>query len=307
MKILITGGAGFIGSHVSEKLLKEKYEVVVLDNFHTGMKENIPAGVETIEMDIRDQGLIDVFVSRKFDAVIHLAGQTMVNVSVDNPALDADINVMGTVNVLEACRKTGVKRIIFAATAAAYGAIKELPIVECAKTEPMSFYGLSKLTVERYLHLYHDLYGLDYVALRFANVYGERQGDGGEGGVISIFTKRIAAKLGITIHGDGMQTRDFIYAGDIAAAIEKALVTEQANDVYNVSTQTEVSLNEMVDILRLVSGQTIDPVFGTARQGDIYRSMLSNEKIVKAFGWKPEVSLKEGLAKTYQYFAKQNA
>ena len=304
MKILVTGGAGFIGSHVIEKLMQEDCQITVLDNLHTGLKENVPAGIEFIEMDICDKEVMSVFQASQFDCVIHLAGQTMVDVSVKDPLMDANINLLGTVNILEACRKTGVQRVIFSTTAATYGDIEQLPILESFETVPTSFYGLSKLTVEKYLQLYHELYGLDYVALRFANVYGERQGDGGEGGVISIFAKKFANDEGITINGDGNQTRDFIYVGDIASAIWQAVNTPNANRVYNVSTKTEVAVNAMVALLNEVSGKNIKPVYGPARAGDIYRSVLSNDKAVQGLKWQPVISLKEGLTRTYRYFAK---
>jgi len=303
MKILVTGGAGFIGSHVIENLIQEDCQITVLDNLHTGLRENVPEDVAFIEMDICDKKVLSVFEAGQFDCVIHLAGQTMVNVSVDDPHFDAAVNILGTVNVLEACRKTGVKRIVFATTAATYGDIEELPILESFEPIPTSFYGLSKLTVEKYLQLYHELYGLDYVALRFANVYGERQGDGGEGGVISIFTKRFANDEGITINGDGNQTRDFIYVGDIANAIWQAANTTNVNTVYNVSTKTEVTINVMVELLNEISGKGIKPTYGPVRAGDIYRSVLSNDKAVRRLDWKPMISLKEGLARTYHYFA----
>ena len=304
MNILVTGGAGFIGSHLVEKLIDQKCSVTIIDNLHTGLKENIPNQVQLIEMDIRDQSLLSVFEKGNFDAVVHLAGQTMVNVSVDDPYLDESINLHGTVNVLEACRKTKVKRIIFASTAAAYGDIEDLPILEDMPKNPTSFYGLSKLTVESYLALYHKLYGLEYAALRFANVYGERQGDGGEGGVISIFTKRVAKKQGIKIFGDGEQTRDFIYVGDIASGIYSALIADEVNDIYNLSTNTEVSVNKMVDLLKEISKQDLQVHYEAPRAGDIYRSVLSNAKAVQSLDWQPKTELKDGLTKTYQYFAK---
>ena len=166
----------------------------------------------------------------------------------------------------------------------------------------MSFYGLSKVTVEQYLELYHRIFGLDYVVLRFANVYGERQGDGGEGGVISIFTKSIAAGNEITIFGDGEQTRDFVYAGDIAAGIWAALHTATPNAAYNLSTQTETSLRELVNILSNIAGRRIEPKYGPERAGDIYKSMLSNARARRGLGWKPAVSLEDGLRRTYEYF-----
>lgn len=303
-KILITGGAGFIGSHIIEVLQKENCEITVLDNLHTGLKENVPERVRLIELDIRDKGVIDIFEQYQFDVVLHLAGQTMVNVSVDDPFYDADVNIMGTVNILESCRKTGVKRIIFSSTAATYGNIEEVPIREEFSVNPLSFYGLSKLTVEKYLKLYHDLYGLEYVILRYANVYGERQGDGGEGGVISIFTKKIAKDESFVIHGDGKQTRDFVYAGDVARANWYAANTKYCNTIYNVSTNSETSIRELVDLLESASGKTIDRQYGERREGDIYRSVLDNSKIVTNLNWRPMINLQEGLKRTYDYFVK---
>ncbi len=304
MKILVTGGAGFIGSHVIEKLMQEDCQITVLDNLNTGLRENIPEDIAFIEMDICDKEVMAVFEQGQFDSVIHLAGQTMVDVSVKDPLLDANINLLGTVNILEACRKTGVKRVVFATTAATYGDIEQLPVLESFETAPTSFYGLSKLTVEKYLQLYHELYGLDYVALRFANVYGERQGDGGEGGVISIFTKKVAHDESITINGDGNQTRDFIYVGDIASAIWQAVRTTHCNTVYNVSTKTEVTINAMAQLLNEISGKEVRPTYGAARSGDIYRSVLSNDKAIQGLAWRPVISLTEGLTRTYHYFAK---
>ncbi len=303
-KILITGGAGFIGSHIIEVLKKEDCDITVLDNLHTGLRANVPENVRLIEMDIRDKCVIDIFERYQFDVVLHLAGQTMVNVSVDDPFYDADVNIMGTVNILESCRKTGVKRVIFSSTAATYGNIEEVPIREEFSVNPLSFYGLSKLTVEKYLKLYHDLYGLEYVILRYANVYGERQGDGGEGGVISIFTKKIAKDESFVIHGDGKQTRDFVYAGDVARANWYAANTEYCNTIYNVSTNSETSIRELVDLLESASGKTIDRQYGERREGDIYRSVLDNSKIVTNLNWRPMINLQEGLKRTYDYFVK---
>ena len=304
MKILVTGGAGFIGSHLTRALLAKGHAVAVLDNLHTGLRENVPLGAAFAEMDVRDERLGAWLSAEKFDAVVHLAGQTMVNVSVDEPYYDADVNVLGTVNLLEGCRKSGVRRVVFASTAAVYGDVGQLPVLESQPVGPLSFYGLSKHTVERYLALYQALYGLEYVALRFANVYGERQGDGGEGGVISIFAKRVARGEAIVVHGDGGQTRDFVYAGDVAEGICCALETKAVNCVYHLSTQTEVSVNALVALLRELAGGEIEVSHGPARPGDIYRSMLSNARAAEGLGWRPVVPLEEGLARTFAYFAK---
>ena len=304
MKVLVTGGAGFIGSHLMRYLKARGDEPTALDNLSTGRREHLADDMEFIEMDVRDERLAGVVATGQYDAIVHLAGQTLVSGSLDDPAADADSNVLGTVRVLEAARQSGVKRVVFSSTAAAYGDAPErdLPIKEAHKLAPMSFYGLSKVTAERYLELYHQCFGLDYVALRFANVYGERQGDGGEGGVISIFTRLVAAGEEITIFGDGEQTRDFIYAGDIASGVAAALTTAQANVVYNLSTQTQTSLRELVDVLSNVAGRQIIPKYGPERPGDIYKSSLSNARAKRGLGWKPTVSLEDGLRRTSRYF-----
>ena len=307
MNVLVTGGAGFIGSHLVRQLLDAEHQVTVLDNVSTGTWQHLPQGKETCtcwEMDIRDKAAREKIEQAKFDVIVQLAGQTMVDVSIKDPEFDASENIMGTINVLEAARNSGVKRVIFASTAAAYGDVTEdkLPIREEETLAPMSFYGLTKVAVEKYLKLYHDLYGLDYVALRFANVYGERQGDTGEGGVISIFAKRIAKDQGITVFGDGKQTRDFIYAGDIAAGIIAAMTTDKANAVYNLSNQTETSLLELIELMAKASGKTVEPAFAAPREGDINRSMLCHEAAVQNLDWQPQMDLAEGLARTIAYF-----
>ena len=304
MNILVTGGAGFIGSHLVRHLLAKGENVTALDNLSTGLAENLPPEAKLVEMDILDEELPKVVAAGAFDAIVHLAAQTMVDTSIKNPLLDTRENLMGTVQVLEAARAANVKRVIFASTAAAYGDVKEddLPVREAQPTEPMSFYGLSKLSVEKYLEMYRKIYGMEYVVLRFANVYGERQGDGGEGGVISIFAKAVAEGRDITIYGDGEQTRDFVYAGDIAEGIWAALRTEEVNAAYNLSTQTETSLRELVSLLAEIRGREIVPKYGAEREGDIYKSMLSNSRARRGLDWQPATTLADGLRRTYEYF-----
>lgn len=307
MKILVTGGAGFIGSHLVRQLMEAGDDVISLDNLSTGLRENLPKDARLEVMDTHDERVEDLFREEHFDAVVHLAAQTLVSDSMTDPQNDMYQNIAGTVHILECCRKYGVQRVIFSSSAATYGDVDEkaLPVQETLPQIPLSFYGLTKMTVEKYLALYHLAFGIHYMVLRFANVYGERQGDGGEGGVISIFAKRLAQGKGITIFGNGKQTRDFVYAGDIARGIRLALTTENADTCYNLSTQTETSLNDLVDILSRITGQEITPDYGPVREGDIYRSALSNEKAVKNLHWTPEVSLEEGLKRTYEYFQKQ--
>lgn len=304
MNILVTGGAGFIGSHLVRHLLAKGENVTALDNLSTGLAENLPSEAKLIEMDILDEELPKVVAAGAFDAIVHLAAQTMVDTSIKNPLLDTRENLLGTVHVLEAARAANVKRVIFASTAAAYGDVKEddLPVREAQPMLPLSFYGLSKLSVEKYLEMYEKLYGMEYVVLRFANVYGERQGDGGEGGVISIFAKAVAEGRDITIYGDGEQTRDFVYAGDIAEGILAALRTEEVNAAYNLSTQTETSLRELVSLLAEIRGREIVPKYGAEREGDIYKSMLSNSRARRGLDWQPATTLAEGLRRTYEYF-----
>ncbi|WP_033170662.1 NAD-dependent epimerase/dehydratase family protein [Selenomonas sp. ND2010] len=306
MKVFLTGGAGFIGSHLVRQLLQVDHRVFVMDNVSSGAWRHLPARGNACtcwQMDIREASVKAKICKEKFDVIVHLAAQTMVDASIKDPIFDASENIMGTLNVLEVARQCGA-RVIFASTAAAYGDVvdTDLPVLETHELRPQSFYGLTKVGVEKYLDLYHELYGLDYVVCRFANVYGERQGDSGEGGVISIFAKRIVNGQDITIYGDGKQTRDFVYAGDIARGICKAMTTENVNTVYNLSTQTETTLLDLVKVMREVSGRDIVTHFGPQREGDIYRSMLSNQKAINGLGWMPEITLREGLKRTLEYF-----
>jgi len=299
VKVLVTGGAGFIGSHIVDKLIQSNYQVIVIDNLSTGLRENINRSATFIEMDICSDKILELFETERFDYVIHQAAQTMVPQSIAMPDYDCQVNILGTVNVLEACRKTGVKRIICASTAAVYGNVADVPVLESTVTRPTSFYGLSKLAVERYLSLYNQVFGLEYAALRYANVYGERQGDAGEGGVISIFTRKIHHKQAVSIYGDGGQTRDFIYVGDVAAANVKALTAKKCNDAYNISTQTETSINTLVELMSKIAGNEFPKKYEQPREGDIYRSSLSNAAARHHLNWQPEMPLLDGLARTY--------
>lgn len=302
MRILILGGAGFIGSHLVELLHNNgNHEMIVLDNLSSGRRENIHQRIQFYKMDIRDHELEHVFKKHKFDVVVNLAAQTMVPFSLKHPDEDADINILGLINVLECCRKYSVKRIIFSSSAAVYGNNTKVPLRENEVLMPMSFYGISKMAAEHYLRAYHELYGLDSIVFRFANVYGERQGNGGEGGVVSIFGRRIAAGLPLTIFGDGDQTRDFVYAGDIAEAIVAALNAE-GYLILNVSNRIEVSINELIENFAAVSNKHLEVDYEDAREGDIYRSCLDNTALIKALNTSPQTSLQAGLAKTYSYF-----
>lgn len=299
MKILVTGGAGFIGSHIVALLLNNNFAVTIVDNLSTGSMQNVNPKATFINMDISDTEIHHLFEKESFDYVIHQAAQTMVPRSIDDPHFDSSVNIQGTLNILEACRKTGVKRIVFASSAAVYGDASQVPVSELTVTKPTSFYGLSKLTVEEYLNLYHQLYGLEYVVLRYANVYGERQGDTGEGGVISIFCRKIKKGQTLSVFGDGEQTRDFIYAGDVAEANYRAMLCSNPNAVYNIGTKSETSINGLIDVLKDVSGSDVNVLSLAPREGDIYRSVLDNDAAISGLGWTPKVSLKDGLSRTF--------
>ena len=302
MKILVTGGAGFIGSHVLERLARDKGNTItVLDSLDSGRAENIPSGVVFIHEDIRSSKIINIFQENAFDAVIHLAAQTMVPYSIKHPNEDADVNLIGLINVLEAARLTGVKSVVFSSSAAVYGNSINLPLKENETLVPTSFYGITKMTTEHYLRVYHELYGINTTVLRFANVYGERQGIGGEGGVVCIFSKKISENKSIDVFGDGEQTRDYVYVKDIAKVICGA-IEHKGFGIYNVSTNTEVSVNELIGAFEKVSGKQIKVNYLQARTGDIYRSVLSNKALKTEFKIDAFTSLEEGLNNTYKYF-----
>ncbi len=299
MKLLVTGGAGFIGSHLLQLLaLRTDVETVVYDNMTSGRAEHVPSGIRLVRGDVREAALSSLFAAERFDAVIHLAAQTMVPYSLEHPDEDCDINLRGLINILECCRRFGVRHITFSSSAAVYGDNPNIPLREAEPPLPTSFYGLTKLASEHYLRLYHDLYGIDATVLRFANVYGERQGAGGEGGVVSIFCRLLAQGKGVTVFGDGRQTRDFVYAGDIARALLCSLQLEGFHTI-NISTKQETSLNQLLAAFRKAAGRDFEVTYAEAREGDIFRSVLDNTRCGELLGFSPSMDLERGIRMTY--------
>ena len=306
MKILVTGGAGFIGSHLLQLLhAQQDVETVAYDNLSTGRREHVPESVRLIEGDVRDNALEQLFAQEHFDAVIHLAAQTMVPYSLEHPAEDCEVNLLGLINVLECCRTYKVPNVVFSSSAAVYGDNLNIPLKEDEKPMPTSAYGITKMTSEHYLRMYHDLYGINTTVLRFANVYGERQGAGGEGGVVSIFCKLLAAGKGVTVFGNGEQTRDFVYAGDIAQALWRGSKLK-GHHVINVSTQKETSVNQLLAAFKEAVGRDFPVTYGPVREGDIFRSVLSNGRCLEYLGFCPAMGLQEGIARTYADYLKKN-
>lgn len=303
MRIVVTGGAGFIGSHLVDRLIKEGHAVQVIDNLYTGNKDFVNPKAEFVELDIRSSELYSTLELFKPDYIFHQAAQTEVTTSMNNPMLDCDINLMGLINLLNVSVKLDIKKFLMPSSAAVYGNLTTLPLDETMTGNPSSFYGLTKLTAEHYLRIYHESYGLQYICYRYSNVFGPRQGNGGEGGVISIFSKAISQDDSIVIYGDGEQTRDFIYIDDVVEANILGMQS-QFNGIYNVSTNIPSSINLLVDEFRSISHKDIDIVYEKPRLGDIRDSVLATEKSERDLLFRAKCNLHDGLVKTYTYFNK---
>lgn len=303
MKVLVTGGAGFIGSHVVEALLAAGHSAVVVDDLSTGRRAHLPPAVPLIEMDIRDSGLAEVFARERPDGVSHHAAQVDVRRSVADPLGDADINVRGSLNVLEAARRAGVRRFVYASTGGAvYGEPEYLPVDERHPVNPLSPYGVSKHTVEHYLYLYRQNFGLESVVLRYPNVYGPRQNAHGEAGVVAIFASRLLRGEPVTIFGDGEQTRDFTYVSDCARANVLALANPAAAGLYNLGTGQATSINEICAALQALTGAPAAVQHSPAKVGETRFICLAAGRARAELGWQPEFSLADGLARTVAYF-----
>lgn len=301
-RALVTGGAGFIGSQVADALLDKGIHVEIVDNLFTGRRENLPAKAVFHEIDIRDKKIDQIIKAGKFDLMFHLAAQMDVRKSVADPAFDAEANILGGINLLQACKKHGVKKVIFASTGGAiYGEQEEFPATEEHPQNPMSPYGISKLAFEKYLQFYNWEYGLQYVTLRYANVYGPRQRGDGEAGVVAIFFERLLTGQKAVIFGDGGQTRDFVYVGDVVKANMLAMDYGHCG-AFNVGTGIETDINALFEIMKQIAGSNQAQIHEPGLPGEQRRSVIDNSLIKKTLGWKPSCSLKEGLAKTAEYF-----
>lgn len=309
MRVLVTGGAGFIGSHVAAAHVGRGDEVVVLDSMVHGRPENVPDAAELVRLDIRDDAAAALIRDGGFDVISHHAAQMDVRVSVTDPRFDASVNVDGLLNLLEAARAAGVSRFVYVSSGGVvYGEPDVRPTPETMPKLPQSPYGVSKLAGEQYLYYYHRIHGLDYAALRYSNVYGPRQDPHGEAGVVAIFSTRIARGEPLTLFGDGEQTRDYVYVGDVVAANLRAADAEldDASSLddraFNVGTGRETSVRALADTLMRAAGRIVPLQHAPPRAGELRHSSLDTSRL-RVLGWRPDTSLEQGLRETYDWIS----
>lgn len=306
MRILVTGGAGFIASHIVQAYLDEGHEVIVVDNLSTGYMHNVDSRARFYKLDIRDAQLGEIFASEQPDIVNHHAAQISVPLSIDQPCLDADINVLGFINLLQCCIAYKVKKMIYISSGGAiYGEAKEYPTTEAYHPQPLSVYAINKMAGEQYLNFYHHQYGLDYTILRYANVFGPRQVSHGEAGVVSIFIEKLLQGLIPTVYAypgepEGM-IRDYVYVADVVRANMLAL-TGGNNDYFNIGTCIETTTSQLYNTIQWQLGLEVPPHRGDARKGDLKRSMLDYSKAYRILGWTPIYSLEDGIKETIAFF-----
>jgi UDP-glucose 4-epimerase len=297
MKVLVTGGAGFIGSHVVDALVRQGYQVVVVDNLSTGRPENINPAATFYQADIYDSELEGIFEKERPELVNHQAAQTVIQKSIEDPVFDAKQNILGSLNLVLQCLRFGVKKIIYASSVGVYGEPKYLPLDENHPVNPISYYGISKHTAEHYLHLAHLQHMLSYVVLRYPNVYGPRQSPEGEAGVVAIFTRQMLRGERPTIFGKGDKTRDYVHVSDVVTANLLAMEGD-GNGVYNLGTGVETSDQEMFNLLAELTGYQGKPRYAPVREGEIYKICLDSSKAQKELDWQPQFLLREGLSET---------
>ncbi|AKL97758.1 NAD-dependent epimerase/dehydratase family protein [Endomicrobium proavitum] len=309
MKILITGGAGFIGSNIADALIGAKHKVVIFDNLSSGKKVNINLKAKFYWSDITDKKAVDdIFRKEAADVVIHLAAQIDVRKSVEDPRYDAGINILGSLNVLDACVKNKVKKVIFASSGGTiYGECASKAPDEKSFPNPLSPYGIAKYSVENYIKFFSAIHNLKYTILRYSNVYGPRQDPKGEAGVVAIFAGKILANEPVFVYGDGKQLRDYVFVLDVVNANIKAL-TKGDNQTINIGTQKTTSVNDLAKVMSKSSlNYTQSPVYKPARDGELFKSFLNISKAKKELGWQPKVNIKDGIKETLKYFKKINA
>lgn len=300
MKIIVTGGAGFIGSHLVEALIEHGATVEVIDSLSTGNKDYLPIGVPLHHLDIRSEEAAERIRFERPDIVFHQAAQVDVQRSVKDPGYDAGVNIAGSANIIQACMQASVRKIIYASSCAVYGDLDSPLIDEQDPIKPISFYGLSKQTPESYLRIFHELYGLDYTILRYANVYGPRQTPKGEGGVVSIFLNRIRKGLPLVIYGNGEQTRDFIYVKDVVQG-NLAAIIRGSGQIIQLGTSVTSTIHDLIRKLSRIHGQDLNITYQPERDGDIKHSCLNNAKALQLLHWQPQYNLDHGLEESYNY------
>jgi UDP-glucose 4-epimerase len=302
VKILVTGGAGFIASHISDAYIAAGHEVVIVDDLSSGKRTNLPAAAKFYHADIRTPEAREIIRNERPQVLSHHAAQMDVRRSVADPAFDATVNVLGMINMLEGAREVGVEKVLFASSGGAtYGEQSEFPAPETHPHDPLSPYGITKATGEHYLFFYHAVYGMPYVALRYANVYGPRQDPHGEAGVVAIFTERLLANQPPTINGDGKQTRDYVFVGDVVRANLAALERPYVGSV-NIGTGIETDVSTLYTHLRVLTGSPHPAQHGPAKAGEQRRSVIAITRAADVLGWKPEIPLEEGLRRTVEFF-----
>lgn len=306
MKVLVTGGAGFIGSHIVDLLKTQGFEVVVIDNLSSGNRKFLPSNIKFHAIDILSPEMEKIIFQEKPQIIIHQAAQVDVSKSLDDPVQDFKTNALGTAILLQAAYKAGVQKVIFSSSCAVYGDASDSVIEETSPAQPLSFYGLSKYLAERYIQLFNELFGMKYTILRYANVYGPRQNASGEGGVVSIFSLKLLKDESIHVFGDGEQTRDFVYVKDIAAA-NIAAIHKADNEIINIGCQSSISVNQLIQAMGKVLKKEITPVYYPSRIGDIKHSKLLNDKAKNILGWQPQYSLEEGLKETIDFYKSINS
>lgn len=306
MKCLVTGGAGFIASHIIDELIAKKNKVAVIDNLSTGLEKNLNPKVNFYLADVSDPKISTIFEKEQPEVVFHYAAQINVRKSVQDPIFSAKTNILGTLNILQNCVKYGVKKIIFASSGGAiYGEADIVPTPENYPPKPISPYGVEKLIAEQYLNYYKEAHGLDYLALRFANVYGPRQNSKGEAGVVAIFCGKMQSKEQIVINGDGLQTRDFVFVDDVVRANILGLEGKKSG-VFNIGTSKEIDINTVFSKLKKFFKYEIKESHGPQGLGEQRRSCLDFKKVKEGLNWQPEINLDEGLKKTKAWFAAKN-